>query len=317
MRSSTSSGSLTPPRAKILMPLSGAGLCDAEIMTPKSAPMSLIRNAAAGVGMTPASSTSTPELASPAATAAVRNSPETRGSRATTAMSRRPCARRASAVRPLPRTTAAAWARESANSTETSRFARPRTPSVPKSRGMSGSRGSALRELRRLASLLETGLLALGDAGVTAEEAGLLEGRAVVLGVDLVQRTGDGEAQSAGLAGGAAAGDLRDHVVAADQVEDLERVVDQLLVQLVREVVRELTAVDRDGAAARDQADAGDGLLAAADRGTRDVEDGARRGRRGLDRALGGEARRSVVDGICDSRHVSESLGAGATERPG
>ena len=35
--------------------------------------------------MTPASSTSTPELASPAATAAVRNSPDTRGSRATTA----------------------------------------------------------------------------------------------------------------------------------------------------------------------------------------------------------------------------------------
>ncbi len=37
MRSSTSSGSLVPPMAKNLMPLSGAGLCDAEIMTPKSA----------------------------------------------------------------------------------------------------------------------------------------------------------------------------------------------------------------------------------------------------------------------------------------
>ena len=92
MRSSTSSGSLAPPRAKNLMPLSGAGLCDAETMTPKSASMSATRNAAAGVGMTPASSTSTPELASPAATAALRNSPETRGSRATTAIGRRPAA---------------------------------------------------------------------------------------------------------------------------------------------------------------------------------------------------------------------------------
>ena len=50
MRCSTTSGSLTPPRAKILMPLSGAGLCDAETMTPKSASMSAIRNAADGRG---------------------------------------------------------------------------------------------------------------------------------------------------------------------------------------------------------------------------------------------------------------------------
>ena len=35
------------------MPLSGAGLCDADTITPKSASMSAIRNAAAGVGMTP------------------------------------------------------------------------------------------------------------------------------------------------------------------------------------------------------------------------------------------------------------------------
>ena len=66
MRCSTTSGSFMPPRAKILMPLSGAGLCDAETITPKSASMSAIRNAVAGVGRTPASSTSTPEVASPA-----------------------------------------------------------------------------------------------------------------------------------------------------------------------------------------------------------------------------------------------------------
>ena len=88
---------------------------------------------------------------------------------------------------------------------------------------------------------------------------------AVVLAVDLVERTRDREAQRAGLARGAAAGDLGDHVVRADELEHLERVVDELLVQLVREVVRELTAVDRDAAGAGDEAHAGDGLLAAAD----------------------------------------------------
>jgi hypothetical protein len=62
----------------------------------------------------------------------------------------------------------------------------------------------ALRELRRLAGLLETGLLALDDAGVTGEEAGLLEGGTVVLAVDLVQRTGDRETQGARLTRGAA-----------------------------------------------------------------------------------------------------------------
>ena len=78
-------GQLGAAGAKNLIPLSGAGLCDAETMTPKSASMSAIRKAAAGVGITPASSTSMPELASPAATAAEMNSPETRGSRARTA----------------------------------------------------------------------------------------------------------------------------------------------------------------------------------------------------------------------------------------
>src|SRR6478736_1462271 len=199
MRSSTTSGSFTPPRAKILMPLSGAGLWDAETMTPKSASMSAIRNAAAGVGSTPASSTSTPDEARPASTAAERNSPETRGSRATTAVSRLPAARRASAERPWPRTTAVAWARDSARSAVREPLASPLTPSVPKIGIRNGSR-SALRVLRRLAGLLETGLLALDDASVAREEAGLLEGRAVVLGVDLVERTGDAEAQRAGLA---------------------------------------------------------------------------------------------------------------------
>ncbi|SKY98779.1 Uncharacterised protein [Mycobacteroides abscessus subsp. abscessus] len=37
IRSSTSSSSLCPPAPKNLMPLSGIGLCDAEIITPNVA----------------------------------------------------------------------------------------------------------------------------------------------------------------------------------------------------------------------------------------------------------------------------------------
>src|SRR5690606_23420385 len=114
----------------------------------------------------------------------------------------------------------------------TSPFARPRTPSVPKRRAMGESPRLTLRELRGLAGLLQTGLLALDDAGVAREEAGLLERRAVVLTVDLVERARDREAQRTGLTRGAATGDAGDHVVRADEVEHLERVGDELLVQL-------------------------------------------------------------------------------------
>ena len=47
--------------------------------------------------------------------------------------------------------------------------------------------GLALGVLLSLTGLLETGLLALDDAGVTTQVTGLLQGGAVVLGVDLVQ----------------------------------------------------------------------------------------------------------------------------------
>ena len=65
-RPRSSSASLWPPRAKNLMPLSGMALCEAESMTPRSAPRSAVRNAMAGVGRMPASRTSTPAEASPA-----------------------------------------------------------------------------------------------------------------------------------------------------------------------------------------------------------------------------------------------------------
>ena len=75
------------PVAKNLMPLSGAGLWVAEIMTPKSAEVAdqegqrRGRHNAAGTRQRRRS-------ASPATTAASRNSPEIRGSRATTAIGR-------------------------------------------------------------------------------------------------------------------------------------------------------------------------------------------------------------------------------------
>src|SRR5690606_4881687 len=120
--------------------------------------------------------------------------------------------------------------------------------------------------------------------GVTREEAGLLERGAVVLHVDAVERTGDAETQSAGLARVAATRDAGDDVVRALEVQHLERVVDQLLVQLVREVVLERTAVDRDASRAGDQTHAGDGLLATTDGCAGDVQHrtGSRLGRCGL-----------------------------------
>ena len=126
---------------------------------------------------------------------------------------------------------------------------------------------SALGVLRSLAGLLETGLLALGDAGVTRVEAGVLQRRAVELGVDPVERAGDAEADRAGLARGATTVDAHEDVVGAVELEDLERLVDDLLVHLVGEVPLEGAAVDLPLARTGDDADAGDGLLAAAGRG--------------------------------------------------
>src|SRR6476661_3190854 len=121
-----------------------------------------------------------------------------------------------------------------------------------------------LRVLLSLAGLLETGLLALDDASVAAQVTGLLQGGAVVLGVDLVQRTGDAEAQGTGLAGDAATVDAGNDVVGAVKIEDLEGLVDVLLVQLVREVVRQLATVDGPLAGAGHDANACNSFLATA-----------------------------------------------------
>src|SRR5687767_10419523 len=94
-----------------------------------------------------------------------------------------------------------------ASSAVRSRPATPRTPSVPKRRP-----NLTLAVLRGLTGLLEAVLLALGGAGVTGQEAGLLQRRAVDLDVQDGQRTGQAHAQGAGLAGDAAAVDAGDDV---------------------------------------------------------------------------------------------------------
>jgi len=91
MASSVASGSLTPPGPKKLDPVVGGRVvagrddhAEGRVQRPGQG------RPRRGVGMTPSLSTSTPALASPATTAASRNSPEARGSRPTTATGARP-----------------------------------------------------------------------------------------------------------------------------------------------------------------------------------------------------------------------------------
>ena len=131
--SSLVSGSLKPPRAKNLMPLSGIGLWDAEITAPISTLSTDVRYATPGVGMMPASITSKPPADMPADNAAARKSPETRVSRPTSARRRLSNSLRSSS----PSTRTAASPKSSASCAVKSLFANPRTPSVPNIRGMS------------------------------------------------------------------------------------------------------------------------------------------------------------------------------------
>src|ERR1700733_16210846 len=123
--------------------------------------------------------------------------------------------------------------------------------------------GLPLGAMRCLPGLLQAVLLPLLDPGVPGHEAGLLQRRAV-LRVDQDQRPGHAEAQRAGLPGDAAAGDPGHHVELALGAQRHERLVDQLLVHLVREVRVERTAVDQPLAGPGEDADPGDRLLAAA-----------------------------------------------------
>ena len=192
-------------RAKILMPLSGIGLCDAEIITPKSASYAPVRYATAGVGSTPTRSTSAPALVRPATTAASSISPLARGSRPTTASGGvAAVATRPARARPRPRAPAPARGSDRALATpadpvgaEQSTHAATSDDTAIRAARTAGAtpveeadpavrqttragERSALRVLRRLAGLLQAVLLALVGPRVTGEEAGLLQRRAVV-----------------------------------------------------------------------------------------------------------------------------------------
>src|SRR5690606_30469461 len=310
--SSTASGSLKPPRAKNLMPLSGAGLCDAESMTPRSAPSAEVRYATAGVGSTPSRRTSTPDDARPATTAASRNSPEARESRPTTATGRPRRPEPALNSPASPSTLAAATARSMASSAVRSRPATPRTPSVPNRRP-----NLPLAVLRSLAGLLEAVLLPLHDAGVTGEEAGLLQRRTVDLGVQRGEGAGQAQPDRTGLAGDPTAVNADEDIESPLGTEHGERLVDEVLVDLVREVRLERTAVDGPLPGARLDANPGHGLLAAAGavRGAGDdrLAHGAVVGGSGLGRVVG----RVLLSGVAfrlarDERVDTAGLGHGS-----
>src|SRR3546814_837837 len=302
------------------MPLSGIGLCEALSITPRSASSEAVRKATPGVGTTPRRSTSPPAQPRPATTSAPRLCPARRVPRPTTAPGRcpehspRPARRtdtppnsshvRSAAYSPLPRPTTQYVPNRC--------FAMKVSPgSRGEVRGQVGAEmqeggpvpgrlptiavpvtrraGSALGELGRLPGLLQTSLLALDDAGVTGEQSGLLQRRAVGLDVDGVEGTGHAEAKRTGLASDAAAVDAGDDVEATLELEVRERLVDNLLVQLVREVVVQLAAVDGPVAGAGDEAHSRDGLLATAGgvrRGDGGRLEGRVSGRSGL-RAVG------------------------------
>src|SRR5579859_7833538 len=194
------------------MPLSGAGLWEAETTAPASACSAWVRYAAAGVGRMPPSTTSHPAESKPTERAACRRSPERRVSRTMTTDGWRCCERKA---------VAAARPRASASSGVRSRLATPRTPSVPNRRP---TEGLPLGVLRGLASLLQSVLAPLLGPGVPGEHAGPLE-RDPELGVELDEGPGDGVADRPGLARAAAAFEQGVDVVGllpADEPEGLQ-----------------------------------------------------------------------------------------------
>src|SRR5262245_40757366 len=231
------------------MPLSGKGLCDADTMA-AGAPSRADHHATSGVGATPSSATSAPSDARPALSAASSSGPERRVSRPT-------------AKRSPPSTRAAARPSARASSGVSSALATPRTPSVPNfSMGVSAP-GSTLGVLGSLAGLLQPVLLGLLLTLVTREEPGPLE-RGAHLRVDLHQRPGDPQAKRPGLAGHAAAVQGPIDVVRLVRAGQAQRLREDHLVRLGREVGGDVAAVDGDGAGAGTDPDPGDGALAAA-----------------------------------------------------
>src|SRR6187401_463835 len=170
-------------------------------------PRPCARRATAGVGSTPPRTAVPPADATPMATASSSSGPEARVSRPTSTC-------------PPPAQSVAAFATRSTRSGVSSSPTTPLTPSVPKYRRTAA--GLPLRELRRLARLVQAGLLALDDAGVAREEALPLE-RHTHLRIGLDQRAGDPVPDRTGLARRAAPGDAHSEVVRRRGLGHLER----------------------------------------------------------------------------------------------
>src|SRR5689334_2680919 len=222
---------------------------------PRSASPRRTRTATPGVGITPAWTARPPPETMPSASASSSSGPDSRVSR--------PIRTRD----PSPAHAAAAAPRSRASSAVRSTPATPRTPSVPNNVRTLGP--LALRELRALAGLLQTRLLALDLAVVAGQEPLALQLGAQVL-VDADQRTRDAVPQRAGLAGDAAAVDPGAHVVGrvgAGQLQGRRRDRAQ---RLAGEVLLDRLAVDRDGAGAGNEHDPRHRRLALAGAAVRD-----------------------------------------------
>ena len=122
MSSSNSSESLYPLSLKNLIPLYSTGLCDAEIITPASAPYFLVKYATAGVGTTPSTTASAPTDNIPDINADSNISPDILVSFATNILG---------LWAPSVNTYAPALPRSYAILAVNSVFATPLTPSVP------------------------------------------------------------------------------------------------------------------------------------------------------------------------------------------
>src|SRR5436190_21053739 len=222
---------------------------------PRSASPRRVRTATPGVGMTPACTARPPADTMPSASASSSPGPDSRVSR--------PIRTRDSS----PAHAAAAAPSSRARSTVRSTPATPRTPSVPNNARTGGR--SALRELRPLAGLLETRLLALDLAVVAGQEALALQLGAQVL-VDADQRARDPVAERAGLPRDAAAVDARADVVGRIGAGDLQRRGRDRAQRLAGEVLLDRLAVDRDGSGAGNEHDPRHRRLALAGAAVRD-----------------------------------------------
>jgi len=133
-------------------------------------------------------------------------------------------------------------------------------PFVP--RIIRGAAGSALGELEALAGAWTTGFLALAHAGITGEESASLKGGAVLF-VEIIEGTGDGEAEGSSLSLKATTGGLGLDVVILGNIHGLKWLENSVLHRGRREILVEILPVDADLSAAGGELDAGDGCLAA------------------------------------------------------